>query len=71
MFEGSDFTRDLPIFAHPLISSHHGLLDKNRDDDGADAFQVVDVSDGKIRTTQMNQRSKLKDAKNVDEFGEW
>ena len=35
----------------------------------ADDFQVVDVAEGKIRTKQMNQRQKLKEAKNVDEFG--
>ena len=34
-----------------------------------DEFQVVDVADGKIKTKQLNQTHKLKDAKNVDEFG--
>jgi len=33
-------------------------------------FQVVSVADGKIRTKQLNQRARLKDAKNVDEFEE-
>jgi len=62
---GGAFDNDDDESAGPRI-----IEDKNRDDDGADAFQVVDVSEGKIRTTQMNQRSKLKDAKNVDEFEE-
>ena len=34
-----------------------------------DDFQVVEVAEGRIRTKQLNQREKLKDAKDVDEFG--
>ena len=34
-----------------------------------DEFQIVDVADGKVTTKQMNTRGRLKNAKNVDEFG--
>ena len=29
----------------------------------------MDVADGKVTTKQMNTRGRLKNAKNVDEFG--
>ena len=56
------------IYHFLRVRSYHVFTDR-AEENGEDAFQVVDVSDGKIRTKQMNQRQKLKEAKNVDEFG--
>jgi len=51
-------------FEPRIIKDNGGVVSEEED------FQVVSVADGKIKTRQLNQRERLKDAKNVDEFEE-